>query len=73
MILGILGSIVPICFVVYGYSAIYSHFDGHLYSQLIRLVPPEPFIYQVSLIVLGIGILVGMFGSAGAVRKYLKI
>ena len=73
MILGLIGSIVPICFVIYGYSALYSHFDGYLYSQLIRLVPPEPFIYQVSLIILGIGILVGMFGSAGAVRKYLKI
>ena len=73
MILGILGSIIPICFVVYGYTAAYNHFDGYLYSQLIKLVPPEPFIYQVSLIVLGIGILVGMFGSAGAVRKYLKI
>ena len=73
MILGILGSIIPICFVVYGYTAAYKHFDGYLYSQLIKLVPPEPFIYQVSLIIIGIGILVGMFGSAGAVRKYLKI
>ena len=73
MILGILGSIIPICFVVYGYTAAYNHFDGYLYSQLIKLVPPEPFIYQVSLIIIGIGILVGMFGSAGAVRKYLKI
>lgn len=73
MILGLIGSIVPIGFVIYGYTALYRHFDGYLYSQLIRLVPPEPFIYQVSLIIIGIGILVGMFGSAGAVRKYLKI
>ena len=73
MILGILGSIIPICFVVYGYTAAYNHFDGYLYSQLIKLVPPEPFIYQTSLAVLGIGILVGMIGSASAVRRYLKV
>ena len=34
---------------------------------------PEPFIYSTAGIVVIIGILVGMVGSAGAVRKYLKI
>lgn len=73
MILGVFGSIVPICITTYGYIAFYRHFDGYLYSQLIQLIKPEPFIYQASLIVLGIGILVGMIGSASAVRKYLKV
>lgn len=73
MILGLFGSIVPIVISTYGYLAFYKHFDGHLYSQLIKLIKPEPFIYQISLIVVVIGILVGMIGSASAVRKYLKV
>ena len=73
MILGLFGSIIPIIITTYGYLAFYKHFDGYLYSKLIQLIVPEPFIYQASLIVLGIGILVGMIGSASAVRKYLKI
>lgn len=73
MILGVFGSIVPILLTTYGYIAFYNHFDGHLYSELIKLILPEPFIYNVSIIVLGVGILVGMIGSASAVRKYLKI
>lgn len=73
MILGLLGSIIPIVITTYGYLAFYRHFDGYLYSQLIQLIKPEPFMYQASLIVLGIGILVGMVGSASAVRKYLKV
>lgn len=73
MILGLLGSIIPVLFTTYGYFAFYKHFDGCLYSQLIRLITPEPFIYTVSLIVIAIGILVGMVGSASAVKKYLKI
>ena len=73
MILGIFGSVIPIVIATYGYIAFYNHFDGYLYSRLIKLIQPEPFIYQVSLIVLGIGILVGMLGSARAVRKYLKV
>lgn len=73
MILGLLGSIVPIIFTTYGYIAFYKHFDGYLFSELIQLIKPEPFVYQASGIVVLIGILVGMIGSLSAVRKYLKV
>ena len=73
MILGALGSIIPVIFTTYGYMAFYKHFDGYLFSKLILLIKPEPFIYTTSLAVVIIGILVGMIGSASAVKKYLKI
>ncbi len=73
MILGVFGSIVPIILSTYGYLAFYNHFDGYLFSELIQLIKPEPFIYVTSLIVLVIGIIVGMIGSASAVKKYLKV
>ena len=73
MILGVIGSIIPIILVTYGYLAFYNHFDGYLFTELIELIKPEPFIYSVSGIVVLIGILVGMLGSSGAVRKYLKV
>lgn len=73
MILGAIGSIIPIIMVIYGYYALYKRFGGQLFSPLIKLITPEPFIYIVSLIVLVIGMTVGMIGSYKAVRKYLKI
>lgn len=73
MVLGLLGSIIPILIVCFGYVALYNHFDGYLYSKMISLIEPEPFIYMVSGIVVVIGIIVGMIGSASAVRKYLKV
>lgn len=73
MVLGLFGSIVPILIVCFGYVAVYNHFDGYLYSRMITLIEPEPFIYMVSGIVVVIGIIVGMIGSASAVRKYLKV
>ena len=73
MVLGLFGSIIPILIICFGYIALYNHFDGYLYSRMITLIEPEPFIYMVSGIVLVIGIIVGMIGSASAVRKYLKI
>ncbi len=73
LLLGLLGSIIPIIITIYGYSSVYKHFDGYLFSQFIKLIPPTPFVYITSLILVGIGILVGMFGSWRAVRKHLKI
>lgn len=71
--LGFLGSLIPIAASLYGYSALYKHFNGQIFSPFIKLVPAEPFIYYVSLILLALGVVVGMFGSYRAVRKYLKI
>ncbi len=73
MLIGTLGSIIPIVVTIYGYVAFYDKFNGQVFSPLFKLVAPEPFIYIVSAIVLVIGIIVGMFGSGRAVRKYLKV
>lgn len=73
LFLGILGSIIPIVLTIYGYNALYENFDGKVFSPFIKLIQPEPFIYAVSGILVIIGILVGMFGSWRAVKKYLKI
>ncbi len=71
--LGALGSLIPIAVTLYGYTALYKHFNGHFFSPFVKLVPSEPFVYLVALILLALGVIVGMFGSYRAVRKYLKI
>lgn len=73
LFLGILGAIIPIIGTCYAYSILYDKFDGKMFSEFIKLVEPLPFLYNVSGILLLIGMLVGMFGSWQAVRKYLKI
>ena len=73
LILGVLGSIIPIFLTMYGYTALYNRFDGQLFSQFLKLIEATPFVYFVSLLLLTIGMLVGMYGSSKAVRKYLKI
>ena len=73
LVLGMLGSIIPIIVTIYGYDKLYNHFGGHLFSDFIKLIKPVPFVYATSIVLLSIGILVGMFGSWRAVRKHLKI
>lgn len=72
-ILGFLGSIIPILITIYGYVLLYDHFNGYILSPIITLVKPFNFVIYVSVILLVIGCVIGMFGSYRAVRKYLKI
>ena len=71
--LGILGSIIPILVTIYGYVLLYDHFNGYLFTQIIRLAEPFNFILYVAGLLLIIGAIIGMLGSYRAVRKYLKI
>lgn len=73
MVLGLMGSIVPILIVIYGYFVFYENYDGKLMSSLFQLVKPAPFVYMISLVIILLGIVVGMLGSYRAVRKYLKV
>lgn len=73
LFLGILGSLIPILVTIYGYVLLYDHFNGYLFTQILRLTEPFNFILYVSLLLLIIGAVIGMFGSYRAVRKYLKI
>lgn len=72
-LLGILGSIIPIIILIYGYLIMYEKISNSSSLSIIELVRPMPFVLLASLALLLIGCVVGMFGSARAVRKYLKI
>lgn len=72
--IGFFGAIIPIILMSYGYNSLYNFLDGKLFtSSLGELVAPYPFIFWSSGLLLLIGLLVGMFGSYKAVKKYLKI
>ncbi len=72
-ILGILGSIIPIIISIYGYTVLYNQTGGYVFTKIITLVRPFPFVFIVSGFLVLVGSCVGMLGSWRAVRKYLKI
>ncbi len=73
-IIGLFGSIVPVLVTIFGYAAFYEHLDnGHFMTFWLEFINPYPFVYWVSLMIVGLGVLVGMFGSSRAVRRYLKV
>lgn len=71
--LGILGAIIPISVVAVLYSNVHDGMAARLKGQMLQLVPYSPLIYQIAMLMLGIGVVIGMLGSAISIRKYLKI
>ena len=73
MWIGILGSIIPIGAIIAIYVNVYNNVAPRIQGDLLELLPTTPLVYQVGLIVLAIGILIGIWGSFMSVRKFLKI
>ena len=73
MFIGIIGSIIPVVLVVYGYYWVYDILNGKLLTDIIALLPPSAIVFKIALFIVVIGALVGMIGSSSAVRKYLKV
>ncbi|WP_442596280.1 permease-like cell division protein FtsX [Neobacillus sp. D3-1R] len=71
--LGILGAVVPILVVSSAYYYLYDYLEPKLQGNFMQLIPFDPFIYQVSFVLVALGALIGVWGSLMSVRKFLKI
>ncbi|MBU9673579.1 permease-like cell division protein FtsX [Planococcus sp. CP5-4] len=73
MWLGILGSIIPIGLVVLLYQKITEFVQPRLSGELFQLLEFSPFIYQVSALILAMGVFIGIWGSFMSIRKFLRV
>lgn len=73
MFLGILGAIIPIALILTGYYYIDKNLADRITFSFVDLLPFNPFAWQLSLIILVIGALIGIWGSVMSVRKFLKV
>ena len=64
-ILGVIGSIIPIALSIYGYVLLFDKTGVYLFTKIITLSKPFPFVLYVSLLLLLVGSLVGsIYGFA---------
>ncbi|MBQ1319686.1 MAG: FtsX-like permease family protein, partial [Solobacterium sp.] len=72
MIIGIVGALIPIAMIFFGYRYLYEITGGYVISRMFSLIEPFPYIWQVCGVLLAISILVGLIGSFLSVSKYLR-
>lgn len=73
MWLGLLGSILPIGLVVALYYNVTEFVQPKLSGEMIQLLDFAPFIYQVSALILLMGVFIGVWGSFMSIRKFLRV
>lgn len=71
IIIGIVGSILPIVFIVLSYLYLFNRYEGSIFGAF-NIVTPNPFLIYISLILLAIGVLVGYIGSYLSVTRLLR-
>lgn len=71
--LGILGAILPIILISIAYYHAYEYLAPKLVGNFIQILPYEPFVFQVSGLLVLMGALIGVWGSVMSVRKFLKV
>lgn len=72
IIIGALGSIVPMVLTYYGYRYLYQYTGGYVITQMFSLIPPETLVWKVNGVLLLTGMIVGLIGSFFSVTKYLR-
>lgn len=72
MWLGILGSLVPITIISVLYKYVYQYLAPKLQGSFIQILDYNPFIYQLSGLLILLGAVIGIWGSTMSIRKFLK-
>ncbi|MCI1858766.1 MAG: permease-like cell division protein FtsX [Sporolactobacillus sp.] len=73
LIMGLMGSVIPVLLVVVVYHFAYYNLGGNLSQMFISLIPYRTMTTNLSLLLIGIGAVIGVWGSLNSVRKFLKI
>lgn len=72
MIIGLIGSIIPIAVICFGYNYIYVINNGYLITRMFTMPTVYPLIFETSLTIMGMGIAVGFIGSFISVTRHLR-
>jgi cell division transport system permease protein len=72
-LLGIIGSVIPVALLLYGYSRLIEISKFELGLMLIQLMPLDAIGYQIGALLIAIGVVIGVWGSTISVRKFLKV
>ncbi len=72
MMIGLLGAMIPSLLTIAGYQILYNTLNGQFVSNMFVLAAPYPFTIQITAVLIGSGMIVGVLGSFLATTKYLR-
>ncbi|TLS38517.1 permease-like cell division protein FtsX [Pseudalkalibacillus caeni] len=73
VLIGVLGAVIPISLLVFGYDYIYTEITTRYPTLFIDLLPVYPFVLQLAGLLVLIGMIIGVWGSFTSMRKFLRV
>ncbi|QKS72279.1 ABC transporter permease [Paenalkalicoccus suaedae] len=73
LMLGVIGSLIPIALLSYGYRQFYETVGQSANLDFFEFLPAYPLVFQTGILLIGIGAIVGVWGSIMSVRKFLQV
>ncbi|SFG32971.1 cell division transport system permease protein [Halobacillus alkaliphilus] len=73
ILIGMLGAAIPIAVVVFGYRYLFQEVTTRYPTLFVELLPVYPFVWKVSILLILMGVIIGLWGSFTSIRKYLKV
>ena len=76
LLMGVLGALIPIAVVYFGYDVTYNALQPQLVTlnkSIFTLIPPGELSVQISLILLALGAFIGVWGSTTSLGRFLKV
>ena len=71
--IGLLGSVLPVVLVYFGYNMVYQTMNKNLVAQNLSMIEPHLFVPAMIGAVSVLGIFIGSLGSSISMRRFLKI
>ena len=71
--IGLLGSVLPVALVYFGYNMAYQTMNNNLVAQNLSMIEPHLFVPAMIGAVSVLGIFIGSLGSSISMRRFLKI
>ncbi|EXJ23581.1 Cell division protein FtsX [Alkalibacterium sp. AK22] len=72
-LIGFIGALIPVTAISYVYLTGFDRVMEFLYGTYFGLLEPNPFLIQLVVLLLAIGVLIGSIGSSLSIRKFLKV
>jgi cell division transport system permease protein len=72
-LLGIIGSVIPVIVLLYGYWYMMKLIQVDMSLLLIKLLPFQEISFVTGGLLIGIGVMIGIWGSTLSVRKFLRV
>jgi len=72
-LLGFIGSLIPVIALLYGYNELFDASENMLGILMVQLLPLEEIKWNLSFLLIGLGMLIGIWGSTLSIRKFLKV